>query len=130
MGLIIGKDKCRRPIILARVNYLDPNKTTEKRVQNFVFYTVEELMKQMPKDVGRFCAIVDFKGGNFFNVRITQAFEMVPILQDCYTETMHKAYVVNAPLLLWILWILITPVLEVKTLERVGVLSKVYRFSL
>ena len=120
MALIIGKDKKNRPILLTRIQYLNPRKTTEFRMRNFVFYTMEQLMKQLPPNDGRFCAITDFNGASLFNVNLGQLREMIPIVQDCYTETMHKVYVVNSNLLLRILWVIVVKLFESKTLKRVN----------
>jgi len=129
MAVIIGKGKYGQPILLYRVKLVNPKASTEERMKNFVFYTMESIIAQLPPDIDKYSAIVDFKDSGLSNINLKQLKEMAPIIQvfsirilikkDCYAERIYKIYAINTNWLLKIVWGVISPFLDEATTKRI-----------
>ncbi len=119
MAIMMGKDKYMQPILLIRIRLVNPKATTEDRMRRFIFYTLEYMIRNLPKDGDRYSAIFDFKGAGLSNMNMKQIKEMAPVIQDCYPERTYKIFVVNANWLLKIVWGIVKPFLDPCTVTRV-----------
>ena len=128
MAILIGKDRCNRPLYLWRLKLLHPETTTEERLRKFLFYTLEEGSRRMSPGVEKYTIIADFEGVGLRNININQLKEMAPVIQDCYPEKMYMVISVNINWILKSIWNIIKPFLDKTTVKKVILLLFVVQF--
>lgn len=119
MAFIIGNDKLGHPILLWKIRLMKPKQTTEERMQRFMFYILEKAVAQMLPGVEQYTIIADFTGSGMGNVNVSQVKKLIPVVQDYYTERMHKLYSVNTPFALRAVWKVIKLFMAKETIEKV-----------
>lgn len=137
-------DKLGRPIYIERFEKIDLTKlwavtNQERMVQNHV-YEYEKLVNyRLPacsEKIGHYleqsCTILDLKGVGLssFKSVYTLVQQVSHISQNCYPEMLGRMFIVNAPFLFTGVWVLVKPMLDEVTVNKISILGSSYQAEL
>jgi CRAL/TRIO domain len=125
-GLIyfFGRDRMFRPVLILNIRKILDMKIPLDDVKNLLLYVIEWGIRNMllPGKVEAYSVIVDLTKVGMLEIPVGMLQNMVGILQNNYRGRMYKFFLFNAPIFIQGVYILVKPLLEKFTQQKVNVL--------
>lgn len=142
--LYFNTDKLGRPVYIERLGQVDIAKllqvTTNERMLQYTIYMYEKLTNYIlpgcsiaaGKNIEQTLTILDLSGiylSSFPSV-FTLLSDISNVAQNYYPETLGKMFIINAPMLFYGVWALISPLLNEVTVKKISILGSSYKTEL
>lgn len=121
-----GHDKLNHPCLYIIPRFHNPNEGGIDEFTRFLVWTVDRGIEYCETNsVSQFCVIYDRRGMTMANLgrQIEEAIYIVTLFQDYYPEILNKVYVLYASTLYWMVWKLVSKVLDKKTKNKIQIMT-------
>jgi hypothetical protein len=116
---INGFDKEGRPLIYMRPTRENYKKDVEGQIR-FLVFNMENAIKLMPKSVHQLVILIDFEGFRLSDAppfKVTN--ETINLLSAHYPERLKSIFMINAPIIFWTFWKVVSPFIDSGTYAKV-----------
>jgi len=118
-GFLIGRDRTGRPCFLLFPGRHDPKNADNQECVRALVYHIELAVSMMGPGVEQCVLVVDFDGWSMKNTDHDLDKMMIDTIQNCYPERLGAAYLLNAPTIFKMAWIVIKPWLDKRTTSKI-----------
>lgn len=116
-----GVSEDKKPVLVMRKRKDQIKASEEEAYLNFVIFTLEKAQSMIPNGIGDWVQLLDMNGYSRANAPpLKISLHVIQTLGNHYPEWMNKVYIIDAPLIFWVLYTAVYPFVDPVTRAKVA----------